>query len=85
MTTYQPTLHKPIRMNSRVIVPEMYLGENRKSYSGTVVGISMQHVIFTYIVLLDEPSTYDGEEIKAIVVPGPDLRGADGTDWRIHR
>ena len=72
-------------MNTRVMVPELYLGKDHIDYKGTVVGVSSIHVIFTYIVLLDRPVQIEGEEMRAIVVVGPDLRGLDGTDWRIHR
>jgi hypothetical protein len=45
-----PTMHRPIPMNARVVVPSSYLPN---SPTGTVVGISHMHVMFTYMVLLD--------------------------------
>ena len=68
----QPTLHKPIPMEARVIVPHI-------DRVGTVVGISSMHVVFTYIVLLDEP----WEDQRAVVAHGPLLEGEDGSNWRI--
>ncbi len=76
-----PTFHYPIPMNSRVRVPDTYLG--RKAV-GTVVGISSVYMAFTYIVLLDEPHTAEFGEISAITVLGPELTSEDGlSDWRL--
>lgn len=72
----QPTLHRPIPMSSRVIVSDGFL---EKESSGTVVGIAYQHVIFGYVVLLDEPVFVNArnELHAAIVVPGSFLRVVD--------
>lgn len=79
---YTPTLHKPVPMGAEVIVPAEYTGRTRK---GKVVGIASIHVVFQYIILLD-----DGEEIeseygiqRALTVAGPALEAPDGTHWRL--
>lgn len=77
----QPSLHKPIPMNSRVVVPAHYLG---KGVSGRVVGISSMHVIFIYIVLLDVPIDSEYGRMEAISVSGSELNGEDGKHWRLE-
>lgn len=78
----QPTLHKPVPMGSRVKVPKYFHSSSAELW-GEVVGISFAHVIFGYIVLLDEPlETLYGPQ-KAVVVNGPELEGPDGTNWRL--
>lgn len=79
-STY-PTLHKPIPMESRVVVPASYCGEPRR---GTVVGVAACHVIFWYIVLLDEPHEAPFGAVRAISVPGCELDGEGGGDWRLR-
>jgi hypothetical protein len=78
----KPSLHKPVPMESRVIVPKHYL--DRDDVKGTVVGVASMHVIFTYIVLLDEPIDTEYGTCRAIVVNGPELRGENGEDWRLN-
>ena len=81
-TKLEPTLHKPIPMNTRVrLDTSIYPG----NILGTVIGISFQHVIFGYIVLLDEPITYMDDTFGAISVPGPQLWPIDPCvpDWHI--
>lgn len=78
-----PTLHKPVPMGSRVYIPE-YFSSKRKKLAGTVVGVASLHVIYTYIVLLDEPlASEEFGEVKAVVVNGPELEGIDGSNWRM--
>lgn len=75
-------MHKPVPMNTRVKIPDSYLG---KRHYGTVVGVSFVHVVFGYIVLLDESHLADFGEIKAICVNGPELESEDGmTNWRFE-
>lgn len=76
----QPTLHKPVPMGARVIVPAHYAGHPVR---GEVVGISMMHVIFTYIVLLDEPIESEHGLLKALTIGGPELEAEDGGNWRM--
>lgn len=76
----QPTLHKPVPMNTRVVIPALYAGEERR---GTVVGIAFVHVVFSYIVLLDEPVDTPYGSQRAITVPGGDLTGEDGSNWML--
>lgn len=84
--TFHPTLHKPVPMNSRVFIPDYYIideiSDNQRRLGGTVVGIANIHVIFTYIVLLDEPIQTEYGEFKAVVVNGAELEAEDGTNWR---
>lgn len=76
----QPGLHYPIPMNTRVRIPDSYLG--RRSM-GTVVGISSMQIVFMYIVLLDEPYQAEFGEIRALTVLGSELESEDGTtNWR---
>lgn len=82
MPLSQPTLHKPVPMGQRVRVPKHYLG---KDATGTVEGISFMHVIFVYIVRLDEPHPSEHGEIRCITVGGADLDSEDGlTNWRLE-
>ncbi len=75
-----PTLHKPVPMNSRIALPEEWLG---KPATGTVVGIASLHVVFQYIVLLDSPIVSEYGEQKAVVCGGPQLTCLEtGKDWR---
>ena len=74
----KPTLHREVPMESRVLIPSTYRNDG-KSRLGTVVGISSMHVIFTYIVLLDEPI----KDFRAVVVNGPELEAEDGSNWRL--
>lgn len=88
MSALTPALHRPVPMNSRVLVPSNYLGRpeaDLASRTGTVVGISSMHVIFTYIVLLDIPyNDPDYGEMKALAAPGSELESATepGKNWR---
>ncbi len=76
----QPTLHKPVPMNSRVALPEEWLGRHA---TGTVVGIASIHVVFQYIVLLDTPIVSEYGEQKAVVCGGPQLTCLEtGKSWR---
>lgn len=75
-----PTLHKPVPMNTRVALPEEWLGRH---VTGTVVGIASIHVVFQYIVLLDSPIVSEYGEQKAVVCGGPQLTCLKtGGDWR---
>ncbi len=79
-----PTLHKPVPMGTRVLVPEHYMGlKDGKPYEGEVVGVAFFHVIYSYIVLLDAPFESSYGVIKAVTVTGGELVGTDGTDWKI--
>lgn len=77
----KPTFHRPIPMNSHVRLPLEWLG---KPATGTVVGVASMHVIFHYIVLLDEPhQDTDFGQIRAVTVGGPQLEPTDGsTGWK---
>lgn len=76
-----PTLHLPVPMQSRVIVPKGYLLEEA---TGTVAGVAMAHHIFSYIVILDKPIPFEGESISAITVGGSELMDEAGHyAWRL--
>ncbi len=76
----KPTLHRPVPMNTRVRLPEEWLG---KPAIGTVVGIANIHVVFQYIVLLDTPVVSEFGEQSAVVCGGPQLESEDGSqNWR---
>ena len=79
---YEPTMHKMVPMNSRVWIPWQHFG---KPVSGTVVGISSYHDIFNYIILLDisVPTPYG--DIRAASVPGTELVGIDGRNWKLDQ
>lgn len=78
----QPTLHKPVPMRTRVRLPKHYLGPH---VTGTVAGIAFMHVIFSYIVILDEEYNSDHGPILAITIGGSELESEDGTDnWRLR-
>jgi hypothetical protein len=81
----QPTMHKPIKMGTRVrfkagsVSTDLY---NRMT--GEVQGVASMNVIFIYIVSVDVP--FDIPELglcKCIAVPGTSLEGEDGTSFEI--
>jgi|SRR5690349_18160768 len=76
-----PTMHRPVEMNTEVIVPETYLGYEAR---GRVVGIASIHVIFSYIVLLDQThKDSDYGRIQAITVGGSHLKNLNGEyQWK---
>lgn len=79
---YEPALHKAVPMQARVRFPELYLGPGKRN-TGTVAGIAALHVIFTYIVLLDEPIKTEYGLTSAISIGGSELESEDGlTNWR---
>ena len=75
----KPAFHKEIPMQTRVRVryqPELV---------GTVEGVSNAHVVFHYIVRLDEETYLEalGLLVKSIAVPGTELESPDGSvHWR---
>jgi hypothetical protein len=76
----EPGLHNPVPMNARVRIPSYYTGKVR---TGTVVGVAAAHIIFSYIVLLDEPYQTEFGEVRALSIGGPELDSEDGTrNWR---
>ena len=84
MPKLEPTLHKPVPLQTQVIVPLHYLGPDRESYQGRVVGIASMHIIFTYIILLDVPVETEYGLTSAITVGGPELMNASGEyAWRL--
>lgn len=81
ISCHTPTLHKPVPMQTRVKIPIYYLGEQQ---TGTVAGIAFQHVVFAYIVILDEPFFYQAEFITAITVLGSELMDENGEfAWKL--
>lgn len=78
----QPTLHKPVPMNARVVVP-VSAGLYHQPLTGKVIGICSYHVIFIYIVLLDTPINNGYGEMSAVPVPGSLLESPDGSNWRL--
>lgn len=85
----QPTLHKPVPMESIVHVPNLYAGNdghNKVNTRGKVVGIAFVNVIFNYIVLLDESIDTPHGKISAIVCDGANLRDENGVyAWRLDK
>lgn len=81
MSTPKPTMHRPVPMNTHVVIPALFLG---KEVTGTVVGIASVHVIYQYIVQLDRPhQDPDLGEIRVILVDGCQLLDAEGQPaWR---
>jgi hypothetical protein len=68
----KPTLHREFQIDERVKF-DVGPGVER---SGTITGIAFQHVIFSYIITLDEP-LYVPEHDKpwtTVVMPGGCLR-----------
>lgn len=53
-----PSMHPDYEMQSRVVFS---IGDDRE-FTGRIVGIAFAHVIFSYIVLLDEPWPEPGYE-----------------------
>lgn len=79
--TPQPIAHKPIPMETRVIIPGAAIGQ-ADSLTGVVVGISYAHIFFSYIVLLDSPLQSPYGLQRAISVPGGILEAPDGSNWK---
>jgi hypothetical protein len=85
MPTLTPTLHKPVPLQTKVKVPKTYTGGEDEA-TGRVVGIAMMHVIFTYIVLLDQPLQTEDGLTEAFTIPGSQLMDLDGNyAWRLER
>lgn len=80
---YKPTLHKEVPIGTRVYIPSMYYSYKDKRYTGTVAGIASMHVVFGYIVILDEEIPSEFGDLKAIVVYGSQLEGLNGEHWRL--
>lgn len=80
----QPTLHKPVPMKTRVKIPSYFHADKEKERFGFVAGVASCHVIFTYIVLLDEPLETPYGEVNAVVVNGPELEAEDGSNWKLE-
>lgn len=77
---YEPALHRPIPMGTRVIVPGGYAAP--ESIRGRVSGISsVLCEVFIYIVILDTPLPTDYGDQEAIVVPGTML---EGENWKLE-
>lgn len=78
-----PSMHKPIPLGTKVVIPKNsgYVSED---HTGEVVGISSQHIMFTYIVLLDEPIVNEYGINKAICVIGTQLENLDGSNFRLE-
>ena len=76
-----PTLHDPVPMGVRVKVPGHYHNENGEVW-GEVQGVASAHVIWTYIVVLDEALATPFGVVRAVTVPGPELEGERGAHWR---
>lgn len=80
----EPTLHKPVPMQTRVQVPVEWLGPGRESYLGTVAGISSIHMLFYYIVILDCPLETEYGTQTAVSVVGTQLMDESGVyAWRL--
>lgn len=67
----QPQLHAAIPMESRVQVDASI---HLMAPTGTVIGVASMHVIFIYIVFLDQTLLIDDEWVRAITVPGSQLQ-----------
>jgi hypothetical protein len=82
MELLQPTLHRPVPLQTRVRIPQDYLGYEA---TGTVAGIASIHVVFQYIVILDTPHPSDYGVNTAITVGGPQLMNERGEyEWRLE-
>lgn len=76
-----PTMHKPVPMGTRVRRP-LDRGTGYPHFVGTVVGIASCHVIYHYIVVIDQPIDVDNEMHSTISVPGTLLDSEDGVkNW----
>lgn len=85
----QPTLHKPISFNTRVRLPDYIYKDKETPVFGIVAGVATRDIIFTYIILLDEPLECpwlgpEFEQVKAVVMSGTELVSEDGlTNWKL--
>jgi len=69
----EPSFHKNFQINQRVsccICPETDI-----RITGTIIGIASMHVIFNYVILLDESLTLLGYEgWRGLSIPGTELK-----------
>ena len=83
MPRLTPTLHQDVPLQTRVRVDAQYLG---REVTGIVGGIASIHVVFQYIVILDEPHVHEGETYTAITALGSHLMDEAGVyRWRLDR
>jgi hypothetical protein len=67
-------------MNTRVLIPAGYCATT--AHMGTVVGISSMHVIFGYIIQLDEPIDTEYGIQHAVIMYGSQIETPDGGNFR---
>jgi len=82
MNIYQPTMHKPVPMGTRVVTTRE--SGYPAGHEGEVVGICHYHIIFTYIVLLDRPLESDYGLLRAIPIHGSYIETPDGKNFRLE-
>lgn len=76
-----PTFHQPIPMGARVILPAHLLPSMPR---GRVAGVASRHVIYFYIVILDEPLyTEEHGWVEAVTASGCELLKEEGGDWKL--
>lgn len=77
----RPTLHEEYFVGDRVLIKGF--GEGLDGCRGRIVGIGMAHIVFQYIVKLEEPieppGNFEGEPWECILVPGGCLGRIRGT------
>lgn len=82
-----PTLHHPVELETRVRFPKNWSSgdpEKPGHHYGTVIGVSFVHIVFHYIVLLDEPIDTPEGKVRGVTLPGPLLESEDGSKhWRL--
>ena len=68
----KPSLHYDFQIDDHVVFD---IGSN-KVCTGTITGIASQHIIFTYIITLDEPLTVEGHAKlwRTVTMPGGCLK-----------
>ena len=82
----EPTLHKPVPMETRVRFSRDFTVDGTDYAYGTVVGIAHLHIVFSYIVLLDEPMEAPEGLMRAVCVIGGLLESEDGSqNWRLEK
>ena len=76
-----PAYHREIPLGTRVKLPKGGLSDIERT--GTVVGISFKHIIYTYIVLFDEGSEMRDDDgvHRAAGIPGTYLQDMGGEPY----
>lgn len=72
----KPTMHEDYAIGTPVEINDAFSGYPRMT--GTITGVAMSHIFFTYIVTLDVPMGSPHEGWTTVAVPGQGLQKQQG-------